>query len=324
VSWLRPGSGEDVWLTRLELDHNNLRTALDWYVECGQPERGLRLAVAMFGFWLAQGYYTESRRWLELLLAAAPGAPPLLRTEALHWAAMTAHWQGDLKRGRTLYEASLALARQTADASSVACALAGLGTLTWEEGDERASSKLLDEGVALARRCGDTAQLSRLLRDKSHAPRVQGRYAEAQAYLEESVALARAVPNNNFVARGLSLLGRVAYLQGHYDVAAARFREGLSMRRHRGRFTSDCFEGVAAMLSAQGHAERAARLFGAADAVRRQTGVVPYAGERAAYDQDVTSVRQQLGEAACAAAWAEGGRMSLEEAIAYALEDATC
>jgi non-specific serine/threonine protein kinase len=323
VSFMRPGRGEAVWLSRLEMDHNNLRTALSWYMECGQPERGLRLAVALFGFWQARGYHSESRRWLELLLAAAPEAPPSLRAAALHWAGMAAHWQGDLTRGRSLYEASLALARQIADPSSVASALAGLGVLAWEEGDERASSEFLDEGIAVARECGDIARLSGLLRDKSHAPRVQGRYAEAQAYLEESVALARAVQHHNFVARGLSLLGRVAYLQGNYDKAGARFRESLSMRHHRGRFTSDCFEGIAAVLGAHGHAERAARLFGAAEAVRRQTGVVRYAGERAAYDQDVVVVRRELGEAACAAAWAEGRKMSFDEAIAYALEDAT-
>jgi hypothetical protein len=89
----------------------------------------------------------------------------------------------------------------------------------------------------------------------------------------------------------------------------------------RGRFTSDVLEGIAAVLAVRGNPHRAARLFGAADTVRQETGVVRYAADRGSYGQDVAAVRTRLGEPASAVAWAEGRTMSLEQAIGYALEE---
>jgi hypothetical protein len=66
--------------------------------------------------------------------------------------------------------------------------------------------------------------------------------------------------------------------------------------------------------------QRAARLLGAAHAMREAIGAPHWPSERAAYDADVDVAREGLGDRAFAAAWAQGWAMSLEQAIAYALE----
>jgi hypothetical protein len=72
---------------------------------------------------------------------------------------------------------------------------------------------------------------------------------------------------------------------------------------------------------AQAQSERAARLFGAAEALREAIGTPLPPADRAEHDRSVAAVRTALGEEAFAAAWAEGRALTLEHAVAFALAD---
>ena len=77
-------------------------------------------------------------------------------------------------------------------------------------------------------------------------------------------------------------------------------------------------EGFAKLALAAGQPERAARLLGAAEALRDQLSVpIPFI-EQADHNQAVTQARERLGEAVFTAIWAEGQAMTLEQSIAYA------
>ena len=80
-------------------------------------------------------------------------------------------------------------------------------------------------------------------------------------------------------------------------------------------------EGLAGLAAAQGQAGRAARLFGAAEALRESVSNRIPPSERAEYDHNIAAARAQLSEAAFAASWAGGRAMSLEQAVAYALDE---
>ena len=80
-------------------------------------------------------------------------------------------------------------------------------------------------------------------------------------------------------------------------------------------------EGLAAAAEAHGQTERAARLFGAAEAWREVAGTPLSPVQRAGYEREVAAVRAQLDAARFAAAWAQGRAMSLEQAIAYAVSE---
>jgi hypothetical protein len=79
-------------------------------------------------------------------------------------------------------------------------------------------------------------------------------------------------------------------------------------------------EGVAGVAGAQGQPARAARLFGATDALRAALGLPVRPADRRHYDRDVSAVRAALGAETFAAAWAAGRALSLEQAIAEATE----
>ena len=70
---------------------------------------------------------------------------------------------------------------------------------------------------------------------------------------------------------------------------------------------------------AQRQLRRAARLFGAAETLRRAIGAALSPGARVDYDRDVAAVRAQLDEETFAMEWAEGQALTMEQAIEYAL-----
>jgi hypothetical protein len=99
-------------------------------------------------------------------------------------------------------------------------------------------------------------------------------------------------------------------------------RELLALQVELGnkRGLLDSFETFAVIAASTREDERAARLFGVAEALRRWIGVAPVPKDRAYSEPRIATVRGRLGEGAFAAAWAAGEAMPLDEAIAYALE----
>src|SRR5262249_5227198 len=89
---------------------------------------------------------------------------------------------------------------------------------------------------------------------------------------------------------------------------------------HKPRIVED-LEGLAAVTVAQAQPERAARLFGAAERLREEIGACVPRAERADHERSVAAVRTALGEEAFAAAWAAARALSLEQAVAFALQE---
>jgi non-specific serine/threonine protein kinase len=119
----------------------------------------------------------------------------------------------------------------------------------------------------------------------------------------------------------MSVLGRLALLQGNLGQATRLQQESLVLRRHqKDRLgITRCLEGLAWVANAQGRPLQAARLFGAAEAVRGRIGAAPWPAWHAEHERNVAATRASLGEAAFAAAWAAGRALSMDEAIEEAL-----
>jgi hypothetical protein len=80
-------------------------------------------------------------------------------------------------------------------------------------------------------------------------------------------------------------------------------------------------EGLAGVLAAQGQPDRAARLFGAAEALREAITTPLPPTDHVGYERSVAATRAALGKADFAAAWAEGRAMAMQETILYALQE---
>jgi predicted ATPase/transcriptional regulator with XRE-family HTH domain len=329
------GPEQVVWLERLERDLDNLRAALGWAQERGEAETGLRLAAATWRYWAARGHLREGRAWLEGLLALARGSEDAggaggrvravsgaLRAQALFAAGWLARLQGDGAAAQTWLEQAAALGRAAGDPRTAAGALNALGLVAQHEGDLERAAARLEESLALMREVGDRRGIAVALGNLGAVALYQGDLERAAASTEEALAFFRQVGDRDSSAVCLRNMGKVARRQGEGARAEALQREALALFRELGDplRSAEGLELLASTAGATGQWERAARLLGAAAALREPLDTLPLAQDRADVEQAVAPARAALGEDAWAAAFALGQALSLEEAIAYALE----
>ena len=327
------GAQQVTWLQQLELEHDNLRTALHWALDCHELTFGLRLGSALGRFWLLHGHVTEGRHWLEAVLARCstldPGAEPganaaPLRATALHAAGWLATQQRDYDRAVVLLEQSLALARTNGDQPQVLAALLALGQLRRQQGDYGRAVPLLEASVALSRELGDPRSEVTALGNLGSMARQEGDLTRAAALLEACLALSRAIGYQEGIGWACSYLARVTTNQGDYGRSAALLRESLDWFRavDRRDGIAHTLEGFGCIAAAEGQTERAARLLGAAHTGRVAVQVpLNPAEEQLDVIPAMTAARARLAAAAWEAAWAAGQTMTLEQAVAYALDE---
>jgi hypothetical protein len=148
----------------------------------------------------------------------------------------------------------------------------------------------------------------------------------ARRFIEEALAAWREIGSVVGVTFALGDLGDLARAQGELVVARERYVEALRTGRDRGAraflgLVRYALRKLGGLSVAAGDPVRAARIFGA-EATARGAASSPAEWPSERYGDDLAAARAALGEAAFAAAWAEGAAMTLDEAIAYALSDA--
>jgi tetratricopeptide (TPR) repeat protein len=151
----------------------------------------------------------------------------------------------------------------------------------------------------------------------------QGDLGRAAQLTEEAVALLRELGNRGDVALGLYNLGWIALLQDDLGKATDLYRESLSLSWEIGRnpLVQWALEGLSCLAGAKGDAERAARLWGAAQALHETKGIPRDPDFLAEADARISAVRSGMGEEAWEEAWRKGRAMTLDEVVSYALEE---
>jgi tetratricopeptide (TPR) repeat protein len=240
--------------------------------------------------------------------------------------ALLAREQGDYAGARSYDEQCLAMAREAGDERGIAFALIGMGSSAYLGGDLGATNSLVEEALRIVRqRPGDYNDMEAIANACELRARVavtRGDYVSAQTDLEESLAL---FPELGALRRAAAVrhqLGQVALHQGRGGAAAGRFCENLLFWQQDSHYPeiAACLEGLGEVAIALGDAERAARLLGAAAAVRESRNVPIPPIERADVESAVARAQTALGEAAFAAAWAEGQAIPMEQMVAEALQ----
>ena len=141
-----PAAGQ--WLDRLELEHGNLRAAMNWALtEGADANAGLRLAQGIVWFWFVRGHYAEGRDFAVSLLAANPMADTGLRANVTSGAGILANMSGDRDGARTLYESALELNRAAGNRIGVARAYGNLGMLAADESDYVAAREMYEKAI---------------------------------------------------------------------------------------------------------------------------------------------------------------------------------
>lgn len=223
------GPQQALWLDRLHADHNNLRRTLEWTLETGEIEAGLRLASSLLRFWSARGYLGEGRRWLSLLLARGGPAPSNIGASATFAAGYLALSQGDYRAAEPLFEESLALSEEGSDGHTSAATLAQLGWISMDRGDLDEAVQLCKKSLVLARTLEERQVEGTALNNLGATFFAQEDFARAQATFEESLKIRRAIADDRNVANSLVNLGRTHVRSGNPHRARGLLEEGLSL-----------------------------------------------------------------------------------------------
>lgn len=316
------GPAQVVWLERLDTEHDNLRAALEWSrTEESGAEAALRLTGALYWFWFSRGHWSDGRQWLEVALARSRDVPSFALSKVFRGAAHLAWRQGDYGRATALCEQGLVICRAVEDQEGSARLLSFLGTLTVLAGDYGRATALLNESVGLCAALGNKWYGSANFIWLAIAARYQEEYERAATFAENAFVLAEDTGDRWRIARTLRVRGSLALHQREFARAAECHKESLTLSREmRDRLgTQEGLEGLAGVVGGQGYHEQAARLFGAAEALRNTLGLHRPPLDQAEFERRVAFTRTALRPAGFAAAWAQGAEMILEQAIEYAL-----
>jgi tetratricopeptide (TPR) repeat protein len=261
------GAQEKQWLTRLELEQDNLRAALAWCeVEDSTTgaEIGLRLVDVLHELWLNRAQLTEGRRWMERVLALPGGAATPVRVRVLNWAAQFASHQNDSRAVEELGSQALKLARELGYAAGEGQALSTLGGLTGSRGEYAPAVAMLEEAVRICRRAGDSDATWRAINNLAETYRHFGDLDRATRLIEEDLALATSRGDGWGIAQGVRQLGLLAEAREDYARSRDLLEESLvlwqAIGAARGRHWSLLELGRA--VHALGDRERARALMG--------------------------------------------------------------
>ena len=230
------GADEQAWLDRLEVEHDNLRSALAWSSGAGgDAAGGLRLAGAFWRFWLLRGYLSEGRGWLSDLLAiAAGGEDPAARAKALNGAGVLACQQADFPTARILHEEGLAIRRKLGDRRGIAVSLHNLGLVACDQGDYPSARALHEESLAVFRELGERPGIAHSLNNQGDVAYHQGDYDFARTLYEESQAIHRELGDKWGIGITMHNLANVVFQQGDCLRGQALHEESLAIRRELG------------------------------------------------------------------------------------------
>lgn len=217
-------------LATLEIEHPNLRAALAWAHECGEPEICLRLTGALWKFWQVHAHLGEGLDWLARALADSEGVPSRLRWQPLYAAGSFARQLGDYSLAVAYSEALLARARLARDDVHTALSLLTLGLVAYNQGAQRVAQLRLEEALLLfhaLRQDHAEAMVRSFLGD---VYTLQGDHAAATGHLEQALATWRARGDTWGIAIALGHMGNSLRDQGAYAQGAACYRESLLLR----------------------------------------------------------------------------------------------
>ncbi len=312
-------------LDRLEAEHDNLRAALSWSLEtqaadrAGDAERaaaGLRLAQALAPFWYRHGHATEGRRWLQraIDLAADDGGAPLAKLA--HGLGMLLAQQCELEAALRLFERSLAIWRDLGDRNQQARELTSLGGTYRRLDDLDTARSLLEDGAAICRQIGSEFWLANALTCLAQVESAAGDFDRATQVLEEALTISRKQGNTLGAALAQQSLVVNCLLAGRAQEARDLLSGILGYVVSSGdtEWLVDALEVSAAIAAELGDCLRAARLTGAAEAVRQLAGMPATEEDAALLERFLAPVRATIAPQEWGAELAAGRALTQQEA----------
>jgi predicted ATPase/class 3 adenylate cyclase len=317
------GIDQKKWLDRLEVEHDNLRVALQWCTEESAPgEKGLVLCSNLYSFWWIRGHWAEGRSWHERMLnLAASSADSSAKGNALMTAGNFALYQGDYATAQSLYEQSLAVRHGLESTADVALTLHSLAHVAQLKGDLLTAKPLYEQSIALKRENSDLQAMTSSMNNLANVLQDLHDFEGSRRLHEEALEVRRRLGATLDIAQTLQNLGCLACEMGEYIRAQGLFGEALALtvELRDVRSVGQLLDGFAEVASYSDQPVAAATLWGASESLRDSIGAPLYELDRERHERMYQRMRDALGEEAFSDAWRVGRAMTLEDASHFAM-----
>ena len=300
--------------------HADVLAAMTWFIEADRPDDGLRIANAMYRFWITQQRFDEGALWFGRVLAAN-GGDEHLRAKAMVNAGFMPFWTGDDAQASELFGRALDAGRRLGDAPVTSQALGGLARVALRT-DVPEARRLGHEALDVSTAAGDEAGRSNALHLLGVGAQIAGDLLEARDWMTQRLALVRATDNEFLIASEAANLGMVERQLGNLDEAEALDREALEIGERIGdQFTRPfAISGLACIALDRGRHVRAATLVGAAEAIMKAQNMAWPPDERPHYERLLTELPEAMGPAEFERVRSSGRSMAPSQVTAFALE----
>jgi len=310
-------------LEQLEERSGDLLAAMGWFVDAGRTDEALRLANALYRFWITKQRFDEGADWFSRVLAS-PGGDKRLRGRAFINAGFMPFWIGDDERAAELFGRALEIGRGLGDPPLISQALGGLARVALRT-DVAEGRRLARQALTVSEDAADEPGRSNALHLLGVGAQIAGDLLEARDWMTQRLALVRATGNEFLIASEASNLSMVERQLGNLETAEALAREALEIGQRTGdQFTTPfAISGLAAIATERREFERAATLVGAAEAIMEAQHMAWPPDERPHYERMLATLPDAMGSDEFDRAHSRGLAMAASEAIDFALAPRT-
>jgi predicted ATPase len=231
-------------------------------------------------------------------------------------------FKGDYAGARKYYEQAVGVCRLIGSQPEIAAALSNLAGVVSHEGDAALARTLLEQARSIFQSLGDALAAAWAMNHLGDVARRQGDSAAARQLYERAVEEFTKAGDLWGIARSSADLAHVMCDEGDATSARQLFAEALVAleRLDYKRGIARVLEGFAYLTQRLGECDRALTLAGAAAALRQAHGAVSRPVEEAVLQRSLEPAWNAYDPVTTRAIWSAGQKLTLDEAIAYALE----
>ena len=344
---------------RYDVDAGNVTQVLNWCLEQGDAEAGLRICAAVSPCWIVWGTFGEGGEWLrsflaldmtavpariqgaatvvrgQLALSSDPAAAWSLATEGLklcreaddrYWIAAglnllaeIALHTGRIDEAEASADEALAIAQASGDGWNEGYALGTRAAIAGRRGKLREAEQLATASVAVMRRIDQQWGAARAMLGLGDLARFRNHPGEAHGWYVEALAILREIGARPEIARCLAGLGRVAMDLGAFEQARRHLTRSLRLSHATGARIGVA-RGLEAFAALTGHEGRPELAVQLAAAAAALRETAGLPPLSGARVEAYLAPARRLGDAAVARLWASGLALTSEAAVALALD----
>ncbi len=312
-------------LERLAADDANLRAALNWLAERGEPAEFGAMVAALSGYWLAYSLLAEADTWITRASAWREQLSLADQARLLNARAIFSGFQGNFEQADRAFAEGIPLSHAAGNALDIAMALTSCGAMHNVLARYSEAEGVLEAGRIFAAAVSDPAEsaaiMGRALANLSVTARAQGDLARARSMSEAALASYRGFGFDLAETRTLMDLADIARFEGDLTTMVTHYQACLAQTGERGdmRLVADAMTGIAGACTQWAQLQTAVILYGAAEALRERVGLgFSFPVDQELTESSVTQLRGALGDAAFDAGLAEGRSLPVAGAIAIA------